>query len=1275
MTVARLGWTVALLGMLGAAMPVFGDEPSVFTIDAHDFDRGNVRVSQPGEMYATRYACVWNAGEYPNLAEYDLEFPVDGEYSVHVLYTAADSRPVELLVDQKPVHTGIAGVTGSWNTDQARWERQCAVRLGKGRHTISLRRREFFPHICALRFECSEPFPPGWELRRPDIELRRAREARRARAQASLAAIRLIDPAAMRRAVDDLISSFPDRFVARERAQARLDALVRLLEDARLTLERFAAEPESADDGAFEALERKLADLRQCQRDLLLANPLLDFDHLLVVNRGATAPNLGLPQNWQGNAALPTSGFDDEIARLDWRDADAPLVRIHKPDASVFVGDVDLDYGADKLLFSSIGTHDRWQVFEIGVDGRNRRQVTAGEDSDVDNYDACYLPDGRIVFSSNRSFCSVACVNGSTRVANLYSMTPDGGNIRQLCFDQEHNWCPTVAHDGSVLYTRWEYTDTPHTHSRILFRMNPDGTRQTAVYGANSYWPNAMYFTRPVPGDPSKLLTIVSGHHGVPRMGELILLDPLQGSQEADGVVQRIPGFGQTVEPKIEDQLVDDSWPKFLHPWPLSDRYYLVACKPSPTSLWGIYLADRFDNLVLIKETPGRALLEPIPLRARPRPPVIPDAIDLARKDSVVYVADVHAGPGLAGIPRGTVKKLRLFTYTYDYPGMGGPQGVVGLEGPWDVRRILGTVPVETDGSAAFRVPANTPISVQPLDEQGRALQIMRSWFTGMPGEVVTCNGCHDRPGAATSNRRTRATPDAPAEITPWYGPARGFSFEAEVQPVLDRYCVDCHQGEPDSDGRMAMDLRGDTFITDYDSRYHHGGQDAGRFSAGYANLQRFVRRPGLESDFHLLSPMDFHANTTTLVQRLEAGHYGVALDAESWDRLATWIDLNAPFHGSWTTIAGAERVVPLAKRRREMLVKYAGVDYDAEATGSKPSEPIAAVRPAPSPPRGADNIERPPGWPFDEPAARDLQSAAAKETVRRIDLGDGLALELVLIPAGAFILGDDEGLPNEGPASRVSVAPFWMGRFEVTNEQYERFDRFHDSRHEVRHAMQFGVQGWPLNDPRQPVVRVSWNEARAFCEWLAERTDMAFDLPSEAQWEYACRAGTATAYHFGGADSDFSPFANLADQKLRDSVSDPYRKEIAPLSNPTKYDDWIPRSDRYHDGYLVTAPVGSYRPNAWGLHDMHGNVWEWTTSPMRPYPYREVEPGSEPSGARGVGGDSSLDERVARGGSWRDVPELARASSRIGYRPYQRVYNVGFRVVAPGAQGPSPTP
>jgi hypothetical protein len=160
----------------------------------------------------------------------------------------------------------------------------------------------------------------------------------------------------------------------------------------------------------------------------------------------------------------------------------------------------------------------------------------------------------------------------------------------------------------------------------------------------------------------------------------------------------------------------------------------------------------------------------------------------------------------LTGIPRGTIKNLRLYEVHFTYPGRGGHINI-GVDGPWDVHRILGTVPVHEDGSAAFKVPANTPVAVQPLDAEGKAMQVMRSWYTGMPGEVLTCTGCHGTQNQAPPLKPLMAAASKAVDIKPWYGPTRGFSFKREIQPVLDKYCVGCHDGTPRPDGKKVPDF------------------------------------------------------------------------------------------------------------------------------------------------------------------------------------------------------------------------------------------------------------------------------------------------------------------------------------------------------------------------------------------------------------------------------------------------------------------------------------
>jgi len=1036
------------------------------------------------------------------------------------------------------------------------------------------------------------------------------------RLRAAAARLKRTNAEAVRLAVEDLRTTFGASYDA---GQPGLDALARI--PAAL------AAVGAGEDGAVEAADQIVEAVRRA----LLASPLLAFERLMLIKRGAG--QLGLPQNWESNSSIPANGYDNEIAVLSPVSPDGELTTLFAPDGGRFVGDVDLSFDASRILFSMPDENLRWRVYELALGEAAPLVLPLVDEPDVGNYDACYLSDGDVIFTSTAPFVGVPCVTGASHVANLYRLDRRTGAIRQLTFEQDHDWCPTMMPDGRLLYLRWEYTDIPHFVSRILFTMRPDGTDQRAYYGSNSYWPNAMFYARPLPNDPNRFIAIVGGHHDNPRMGELVLFDATKGRHEADGAVQRIPGRGKRVEPVILDGLTQASWPKFLHPYPLSDKYFLVSCKPSPAEPWGIYLADVFDNLTLVKEVPGYALLEATPIRPSVPPPVLPGSIDPQQTDAQVYLADVYAGPGLRGVPRGTVRKLRLVTYHFAYHGMGGQVNRVGLDGPWDIKRVLGTVPVEEDGSAYFRVPANMPVSVQPLDGRGQALQLMRSWMVAMPGETLSCVGCHERPSDAPASTFTLAARRAPSEIREWYGPVRGFSFEREVQPVLDRYCVGCHDGAVRPDGTKLADLRAG-------GRVHPAAVDAGYnngtwFPASYMALRPYVRGHTIESDIHLLPPGEFAADTTHLVQLLDRGHHGVRFDDEAWDRLITWIDLNTPAHGTWHEIVGSSLVEQTSGRRRTMLARYANRDEDPEAVLVASAGPIEALIPE-EPPRDDPPVACD-GFPLSSGEARARQEAAGPDVERTVDLGEGVALRLRLVPAGRFVMGDS----GDPPRRAVGVdEPFYMGVFEVTNAQYAQFDPAHDSRLEHGDFLQFSTQerGYPLNGPEQPVCHVSWDEATAFCRWLSERTGIPFSLPTEAQWEYPCRAGSGEAMWYGRTEDDFATLANLADVSLRRVDT------FAPWSLPSgAIPEWrLARAD-VNDGFRVSAPVGSFQPNAWGLYDMAGNVAEWTLDVL-----------GGPAGER----------RVVRGGSWYDRPELARSAHREAYPPYRGVYDVGFRVV-----------
>jgi len=1060
----------------------------------------------------------------------------------------------------------------------------------------------------------------------------------------------------LRLAVEDLIATHGSGYAHGPLYLQRITELQKTIVDARET---------AGGSVDFERLFEAIRQFEALRAEALLSNPLLDFDRLLVVKRrDARAYNPmpyfrrpplttgpahllnGLPLNYQGNGVLREIPIDNEIAILSPLRPEEQLATLFRPERPSYVGDVKLHFDADRLLFSSIGGHDRFQIFEIGVDGKNLRQVSVGEENDVDNYDACYLADDRILFGSSACFQSVPCERRHDEVANLCVMDSDGSGVRRLCFDQDHNFYPTMLGDGRVLYTRWEYTDIAHAFSARLFTMNPDGTEQRAYYASSSYWPNRIFYAEPIPDHPTQFVGIVTGHHGTPRAGELVLFDVAKGRRQADGVVQRIPGWGKNVEAVLVDNLVDGSWPKFLHPYPLSDKYFIVSCQPTSQSPWGVYLVDVFDNMVLLHEEQGWLLFEPVPLRKTPRPPVIPDRVRPETREATVYLSDIYAGPGLAGIPRGTVKKLRLFTYHFNYFGTSGIEDYIGMDGPWDVRRVLGTVPVSEDGSAYFVVPANTPIAVQPLDAEGKALQLMRSWFTAMPGEAVSCVGCHEDINSAPPELQPLALAGEPSEIKPWHGPVRGFSWDREVQPVLDKYCVGCHNGRARADGKDPPDLR----------RHEPRPMPLSDapFPPSYYVLRRFVRSPGLEGDPRVLPPADYHADTSPLVRMLRKGHHNIRLDAEAWDRLVTWIDMNAPAYGTWLeipTVRSNPKVCECRDRRIELLRRYGGIVEDPEAVPDEPRKPITPVMPPPD--TAPTKLVRVAGWPFDAEEAKRRQTGAGAQTEMEVDLGANVKMKFVLIPAGEFVMGDPAGYDDERPLSKAKIdRPFWMGAVEVTNEQFRRFDAAHNSGMEPMLWLKWTWEDYAdLNQPCQPVCRVSWEQANAFCRWLSQQTGRTFALPSEAQWEWACRAGTDTALNFGPRGTDSASFANLADASLLNFTG--WARTKTPWGRVERVKQFY-AVDPVDDKQRVSAAVGSYQTNNWGLQDMHGNVSEWTSSTDLPYSFRA-------DGARNTDPGS---RKIVRGGSWYDRADLARSACRTSYWPWQRIFDVGFRVV-----------
>jgi formylglycine-generating enzyme required for sulfatase activity len=361
----------------------------------------------------------------------------------------------------------------------------------------------------------------------------------------------------------------------------------------------------------------------------------------------------------------------------------------------------------------------------------------------------------------------------------------------------------------------------------------------------------------------------------------------------------------------------------------------------------------------------------------------------------------------------------------------------------------------------------------------------------------------------------------------------------------------------------------------------------------------------------------------------LKKGHHNVKLDTEAWDRLVTWIDLNVPCYGAWSEAAGTRLSDTYIQRRKEMRKLYSNVDEDIETNNYKVSFDTTFVKPEAGPAlnKTVPKIDK---WPFE---------AKKGKSTKRIDLGNGKTLTMVKIPAGSFAMGSTTGSDDELPVTKVTISkPFWMCETEISLEH-----GYYDMHHKDQTK-----PGYLMDEPDLPAIRVSWNKADEFCKWLSKKTGKKVSLPTEAQWEWACRAGSDKQFFFGNIGDDFSKYMNCADLKTKELAVSGINPK--PIKNPPPHLDYHPKDTRFNDGVLHLADVNKAAPNPWGLKHMHGNVAEWTRSTYTSYSGKTMSAGAP--------------ERVARGGSWHERPKYCTSSYRYSYPAWQQVYNVGFRVI-----------
>jgi hypothetical protein len=556
-----------------------------------------------------------------------------------------------------------------------------------------------------------------------------------------------------------------------------------------------------------------------------------------------------------------------------------------------------------------------FHIFALDADGEDLRQLTEGQE---DDFDPCPLPDGDIAFMSSRRGGFCRCDNPFEPVPThtLHRMDPRGRDVQTLSLHETNEWHPAVLSDGRIVYCRWDYVDRSAAHFHGLWVSNPDGSNPAILFGNYTKQISTCFQPRAIPG--SRRIAFIAGAHHANVGGSLVLLDPTRVRLDPDTGEDRFESL-EVLTPEVCFPETPDCWPKsyFASPCPLSEDYYLVAFSFDPLpgmgsgvkrdTETGIYYFDRFGNLELLYREPGICSMDPLLLRPRTPPPVVPSALDPRLGDQGEFILS-NVNWSLMPLPESRpIRELRIFQVLPKETTHIANQPRIGYANAESARMMLGTVPVEADGSAYFRAPARKPLYFQAVDADGRAVQGMRSVTYLQPGERRGCVGCHERPGTPPPAQQLLATARPPSEIRSGPDGTQPLSYPRLMQPVLDRHCVGCHDG---SQGPQK-------------SRLILTGEPAGSFTRSYESLRPFVRWyewGGASITQTVTRPGHGGADESPLTKILDDATHAKQVQLTDADRrrISIWLDGNAPFYGTYRQEAQAAqragRAVPPPK-------------------------------------------------------------------------------------------------------------------------------------------------------------------------------------------------------------------------------------------------------------------------------------------------------------------------------------------------------------------------
>ena len=684
---------------------------------------------------------------------------------------------------------------------------------------------------------------------------------------------------------------------------------------------------------------------RRLLRQIAWTNPrLLEIDRLLFVKRhdpGYHVPGglIHMVHQSYGFGAKPGGGLyvlDDPFSAapqlnnlLDGAVVENGRLAGQQLEPGAFYR-ADVSFDGQTILFAytqALGEKPEWSpqacyhIYRVNADGTGLRQLTDGSWND---FDPCFLPDGRIAFVSERRGGYLRCGSSAPRWPSpnftLHSMEPDGSDIITLSYHETQEWNPSVNHEGMIVYTRWDYVDRDTNVAHHKWICYPDGRDPRAFHGN---YPSSRRRDRPwmemqvraIPGS-HRYVAVAAAHHAH-EFGSLVLIDP---RLEDDGAMSQVTRLTPEVPFPEAEGKPEREFMIYGTPWPLSEDDYLVVFDPDAKDRLvrgaqaenrgnynrGIYWMDRDGNRELVYRDPDISCYAPMPLRPRPRPPVIP-------RQTVQAARDIEAAGGQ--VPPATIAVMNVYDSDFDWPEgteiralrivhvlpkSTSPvnQPRIGAARQTNARAILGTVPVEEDGSAYFEAPVGKSVYFQALDEQGMAVQSMRSSTYVHPGEQLTCQGCHERKHTPPHTSLPLALLRAPSPIEPEPEGSRPFSYVRLVQPVLDRHCVECHQQEG------ALDLSGRIEGSHGFSRsYTNLASDFGFYYDSAKGSLHHAYRGGARAEAGR-----FGARAARLTEYLDESHYGVSLSDEEFRRIIVWLDANSEFLGAYEEVEAQGR-------------------------------------------------------------------------------------------------------------------------------------------------------------------------------------------------------------------------------------------------------------------------------------------------------------------------------------------------------------------------------